>query len=100
MDFELDGRRFNWFEDKEAENLEDHGVTFEDAAEVFFDRKAMHVPDHRHSTPFEKRRTAIGQAFGGDVLRVTYKALQDGRIHIISARMTSPWEEDLYDQRR
>jgi uncharacterized protein len=100
MEFDLDGMLFDWLEDKAAENLEEHGVSFEEAAEVFFDRQVLRIPDLRHSTPFEKRWTAIGLAFGGDVLRVTYKHLEGGKIHIISARMASPREENLYDQRR
>jgi uncharacterized protein len=39
MDFtyQSQGVAFEWDADKAQSNLEKHGVTFEDAAEVFFD---------------------------------------------------------------
>ncbi|HEX8639168.1 MAG TPA: hypothetical protein VF692_13955 [Pyrinomonadaceae bacterium] len=36
--FELEGVEFEWDKEKYAVNLWKHGVKFEEAAEVFFDR--------------------------------------------------------------
>jgi uncharacterized DUF497 family protein len=35
--YQLQGVAFEWDADKAQSNLEKHGVTFEEAAEVFFD---------------------------------------------------------------
>jgi uncharacterized protein len=98
MDYEIDELGFNWLDEKAADNVENHGVSFQEAAEVFLDRRALHFQDVRHSTPLEKRWTAIGASFGGDILRVTYKRLSSGIIHIISARFASGFEEEWYDE--
>ena len=36
--FQLQGVKFEWNKEKYAMNLRKHGVKFEEAAEVFFDR--------------------------------------------------------------
>jgi Ribonuclease toxin, BrnT, of type II toxin-antitoxin system len=35
--YQLQGVEFEWDEEKARSNIADHGVTFEEAAEVFFD---------------------------------------------------------------
>ncbi|WP_337907216.1 BrnT family toxin [Iningainema tapete] len=35
--YQLQGTEFEWDENKAQSNVEKHGVTFEEAAEVFFD---------------------------------------------------------------
>lgn len=37
IEFELRGIRFRWNADKARRNIEKHGVSFEQAAQVFFD---------------------------------------------------------------
>jgi len=43
--------KFSWDEKKTEENFKNHGVAFEEAQEVFFDRNAIDFFDSGHSTP-------------------------------------------------
>lgn len=42
----IDGSEFEWDEDKAEVNLRKHGVSFEMACEVFFDRNALSIADN------------------------------------------------------
>lgn len=47
VDFELRGVRFRWNAEKARQNLATHGVTFEQAAQVFFDPFVRYVDASR-----------------------------------------------------
>lgn len=51
---------FEWNENKNLENQEKHGVSFEDAQKVFQDPHILIAEDVDHSTR-EKRQFAIGE---------------------------------------
>ena len=51
--------RFGWDDKKAEDNFRDHGVTFDEAQEVFFDRNAMDFFDSEHSTHQELRYNII-----------------------------------------
>jgi uncharacterized DUF497 family protein len=54
---------FDWDENKELENLEKHGVSFETACRVFFDPQRIVLEDEKHSID-EERYFAIGEVDG------------------------------------
>lgn len=50
---------FEWDEEKNHENLEKHGISFEEAQQAFFDRKRIILEDAKHSQS-ERRFFCIG----------------------------------------
>ncbi len=53
--------RFDWDEEKAKANFKNHiGVTFEEAAEIFFDEFILEEFDEEHSSNDEKRFSCIG----------------------------------------
>ncbi len=89
---------FEWDPAKAASNAAKHGVTFEEATEVFAPHAAVvDVPDHRHSA-HEPRFLRIGQIARGIVI-VVWTERVDDVIVIISARFASRSERALYRRR-
>ena len=84
---------FEWDEQKEASNLEKHGVRFEQATDAFTDAFAIELPDRRKDYG-EQRTILIGLA-AGSVLTVVYTE-RGGNIRIISARRASRHEREAY----
>ena len=73
---------FEWDEDKNAENIEKHGVNFETAQYVFIDPKRVIAQDLVHSE-IERRYYCFGKVKGGVLtVRFTYRL---NRIRIIGA---------------
>ena len=46
--------RFEWDENKNTINKVKHGVSFEEAATVFYDEEALLIPDTEHSEDEER----------------------------------------------
>ena len=96
--YQLQGVEFEWDSNKAQSNLEKHGITFEEAAEVFFD-PFYQVGD---ATPKmlsndEKREFILGYSLEQRLLLVVY--LERGkRNRIISARPATRNERKLYEQ--
>ncbi len=96
--YQLQGVEFEWDINKAQSNLEKHGITFEEAAEVFFD-PFYQVGD---ATPKmlsnnEKREFILGYSLEQRLLLVVY--LEKGkRNRIISARPATRNERKLYEQ--
>ncbi|MBR5753140.1 MAG: BrnT family toxin [Clostridia bacterium] len=89
---------FEWDAEKEALNIQKHGIDFETAKFVFDDPFLLELFDEDHSTVFEKRYKAIGRAGNTlTVLTVIYTERQ--RIRIISARFATKREEKSYYDR-
>ncbi len=73
---------FEWNEDKNAENLQKHGVNFTTAQYAFIDPKRVIAKDLTHSKA-EKRYYCFGKVKGGVLtVRFTYRR---NRIRIIGA---------------
>lgn len=87
---------FEWDYNKAAANNRRHGVTFEEAVEVFADDYSSTVPDPDHSI-HEKRFIMFGKARSGRHLVVAFTE-RDGRIRLISARPMAPRERRAYEQ--
>ncbi len=89
-------QRFEWDEIKAAQNVRKHGVSFDDAASVFFDPLAytFAAPDHSVG---ESRMVTFGFSQAGRLLAVVHA--ERGRvIRIISARAATRHERKIYEQ--
>jgi hypothetical protein len=85
--------RVTWDPEKAAQNLRTHGVSFEEAAEVFHDPLSRTVDDVEHSFGGEERLRTVGYSTRGRLLVVIHS--EEKEIRIVSARTPTPseWEE-------
>lgn len=88
--------RFEWDANKAAANLAKHGVSFDDARQVFDDHLAQTIPDLAHSLEENRFRT-IGLAPDGRMLVVFYADRGD-TIRIIGARRATKREQNDYEE--
>jgi len=88
---------FEWNPIKAASNLQKHGVSFAEAATVFFDPLSITVPDPKHSVD-EQRFVITGLSYQHRHLVVVHSDRGD-RIRIISARLATPSERKKYESR-
>ena len=87
--------RFEWDLDKAAYNERKHGVSFEEAKELFAtDAPVYEIYDIDHSRD-EDRFKSIGPIRRGVVL-VVWTERHDDAIRVISARWATQSEEYLY----
>lgn len=91
----LSAMQFEWDEDKAIKNAKRHGVTFEQAQQVFDDPLAVPFEDLRHSAREETRYTMIGMASIG-LLFVSF-TYRDDVIRLISARRAEKWMVKVYE---
>lgn len=95
IEYELCGIRFRWNEGKAKLNIKNHdGVSFEQAAQIFFDPFIQYLDASRNS---EKREGALGCDFDFRLLFVVHLEIEDEFIRIISARKADPHERDNYE---
>jgi hypothetical protein len=87
---------FEWDVRKAAANFKKHGVTFEDAASVFFDPLATTFPDPDHSLD-EIRELTVGYTMEGELVFVSHCEREE-RIRIISARRATLAEQRQYEE--
>lgn len=93
--FELNGVAFVWDEVKARRNIAAHdGITFERAAEVFFDPFLRVVDASRND---EARDAVIGYDTRGGLLFVVYIEFEGEQIRIISARKATSQERTDHD---
>ena len=90
--------RFEWDAAKAAANLRKHGVSFGEAAEVFFDPNAVGDYDPEHSDE-ESRFFIIGLS-SRRLLYVVYAERAGDVVRIISARRASGSQRKNYEQAR
>lgn len=92
--YQLQGIAFEWDADKARSNIEKHGVTFEEAAEVFFD------PFYQSGDAAlggEPREFILGYSLAPRLHLVVY--LERGeRTRIISARPATRHERKSYER--
>jgi len=87
--------KFTWDPAKAAQNLIDHGVSFDEATTVFGDPLAATIPDPDHSVG-EERLLTMGQSSDGKLLVVSH--IEEGdTIRIISARRATSHERRDYE---
>ena len=94
IEYELRGVRFRWNEDKARLNAAKHDVSFEQAAQVFFDPFLRYVDASRDG---EQRDGAVGFDFEFRILFVVHLVVDDEYIRIISARKAEPNERMRYE---
>ncbi len=90
----LQGVEFEWDETKARTNVQKHGITFEEAVEVFFD-PFYQAGDA--STEYEQREFIIGYSLAQRILLVVYVERGE-QTRIISARRATRHERKLYDE--
>lgn len=92
--------KFEWDINKAKLNIKNHGVSFGEAEEVFFDEYALDVYDDTHSDFTEQRFLVLGLTTKG-VLLIVYTVLYEENYRIISARKATKSEENsCWDERR
>jgi uncharacterized DUF497 family protein len=92
--YQLQGVAFEWDADKAQSNIEKHGVTFEEAAEVFFDPFYQSGDATEEGEP---REFILGYSLAPRLLLVVH--LERGeRTRIISARSATRHERKLYEE--
>ena len=85
-----------WDEEKNAANVQKHGVSFEEASTVFGDPLSDTFDDPDHSAE-EYRFITTGRSEKGRVVIVAHTD-RDDRIRIISARELTRQERRSYEE--
>ncbi len=93
--YQLQGVLFEWDENKAQTNIQKHGVTFEEAAEVFFD--PFYQTGDASVDKSEVRDFIIGYTFSQRLLLAVYTDRGD-RTRIISARPATRPERIVYEK--
>ena len=92
--YRLQGVEFEWDTNKFQINLEKHGVSFEEAAEVFFD---PFYQEGDATANDEQRNFILGYSRTQRLLLMVYVE-RSLRIRIISSRPATRTERKLYEQ--
>ncbi|WKZ12925.1 MAG: BrnT family toxin [Gammaproteobacteria bacterium] len=87
---------FEWDPEKSATNLAKHGVSFEEATEVFGDELSSTISDPDHSES-EERFVIFGCTREARHLVVGFTE-RGAKIRIITARPMTPRERNAYEQ--
>lgn len=85
---------FEWDENKNLENIKNHGISFEKAVRAFDDDLAIPLEDVEHSDENETRYALIGMCEIGLVF-ISF-AFRGEKYRIISARKCSRKMEKMY----
>jgi len=93
--YPLQGMEFEWDEDKARLNIQKHGVTFEEAAEVFFD--PFYQTGDASVDDGEERDFIIGYTFSQQLLLAVY-TVRGTRTRIVSARPATRAERKVYEE--
>lgn len=86
--------KFKWGKKKAAICLAEHGVSFDEASEAFFDPNAVILPDDKHS--WDERRMKIIGASKSRLLVVIYVEVVEDTVRIITAWEAGKNEKRLY----
>ena len=89
--------RFEWEEDKNSLNKENHGFYFEEILAAFDDPFFLEAYDREHSTMDETRMKGIA-SFAKRIYFFICYTERGERTRIISARLAEPPEKERYDE--
>jgi len=92
--------KYEWNKEKNKQNLQKHGISFEEAKEVFDDALQISKLDKRFSY-FEERWITIGSTTKYKVLVVANLFFTDDGeeiIRIVSARKANKQERESYER--
>lgn len=87
--------QFEWDPRKATANLKKHGVSFEEAITVFYDRLAATFDDSDHSSS-EFRFLTIGYSAHGRLIVVCHVE-RDGIVRLIGARLATARERAKHE---
>jgi uncharacterized DUF497 family protein len=87
--------QFEWDPNKAAENLKNHGISFDEASSVFGDPLATTIDDPDHSID-EFRFLTMGHTKNQRLIVVAHTE-REGGVRIISAREPTPRERKQYE---
>jgi uncharacterized protein len=90
--------RFEWDEQKAAENLRKHGVSFRESRAAFTDENHVELFDESHSED-EGRFSVVGFSEKARLVRVTYTA-RGNNVRIITARPATKKERKYYENQK
>ena len=85
---------FEWDSKKAAVNLRKHNVTFELACESFFDPFVCYLDDEIVGSELRERIVGLTTTW---LLLYTVYVMRDESIRIISARMVTKAEREIYE---
>jgi uncharacterized DUF497 family protein len=88
--------RFEWDDDKNRINKDQHGLYFDEILPAFDDPYLLEMYDGTHSTLAEVRFKGLAELQDFIVLYLSYTEPVSGRTRIISARPAEPIEEKVY----
>ena len=89
------GVQFEWDEDKNLTNQTKHGISFEEAQQLFLsDTDYLEIFDEAHSD-HEDRFIAIGPVARG-VIMVVFTERDEDVVRIISARPATKREQEMF----
>lgn len=86
---------FDWDKGNVNKNLRKHGVTDQEAEEVFSNKPLLVSLDRRHSTKREIRYHALGRTNRKKLLFLSF-TVRDDKVRIISARPMDRKERRIY----
>ena len=92
--------QFEWDPRKSKTNKHKHGISFEEAQNVFYDENGRYMADPEHHHGDEERFLLLGMSLNPRILVVCHcyrKA--DSAIRLISARRATKREQKLYLER-
>lgn len=89
--------KFEWDPRKARANIQNHGVSFEEALTVFADWDQITIPDDEHSIA-EQRWVILGMSNRGNLLVVPHTERGD-RIRIISAWHANARQRKQYENK-
>lgn len=92
--------KFEWDEQKNRTNIIKHGISFQEAIEIFKDPNLLTYKDNRFNYE-ETRELSIGQLFLPKqpvIVILVVHTDRNGVTRIISARRASRKERKIYDQ--
>jgi len=89
--------RFEWDANKASANLAKHGVSFDEALEVFYDPNVLERYDELNSI-HEIRFIVIGLS-SRRLLYVAYAERANDTVRLISARKATRAEREFYERR-
>lgn len=87
---------FEWDEDKAEKNLIKHGISFQEAISVFYDKLSLTTNDFENSIG-EERYIDIGLSNKNRIIVVVYTERNES-IRIISSRLATKREIKSYEQ--
>ncbi len=88
---------FEWDKGNLDKSYKKHGITPNEAEEVFLDEEILLLEDDRHSQ-VEERFKAIGKVIKGEILLIVF-TVRKTNIRIVSARKANQKERRLYEQK-